>query len=182
MLIPPCAPCLSLHVRRAYPSMCAVLIPPCAPCLSLHVRRAYPSMCAVLIPPCAPHFDAIPESVLSCKVPQSKDCDAFPMKMWHGPRIAARLAKSDAIPYSVIAAQIQRQTIKVRHLSYQNTAHKLYKLVKFFLTHTIYTCTVRICMYCFLFVAPYPWYIYTHTPYPWYIHTHFSSSSSHSCP
>ena len=34
--------------------------------------------CAMLIPLCAPHFHAIPESVPSCKAPQSKDCGAFP--------------------------------------------------------------------------------------------------------
>ena len=35
-------------------------------------------LCAALIPLCAPHFDAIPESALSCKAPQFLDCGAFP--------------------------------------------------------------------------------------------------------
>ena len=49
----------------------------------------------------------------------------------------ARFPKSTAILYSTLAAQIQRKTIKVRRVSYQNTAHKLYKLVAFFLTRTV---------------------------------------------
>ena len=35
-------------------------------------------MCASFLP----HFYAIPESALSCKVPQSLDYGAFSMKMW----------------------------------------------------------------------------------------------------
>ena len=49
----------------------------------------------------------------------------------------ARLAKSAAISYSALAAQIQRQTINVQQVSYQNAAHKFNKLVVFFLTHIV---------------------------------------------
>ena len=44
------------------------------------VRRA---PCAALSLLCAPYFDAILESVPSCKAPQFLDCGAFPVKMWH---------------------------------------------------------------------------------------------------
>ena len=59
-------------------------------------------------------------------------------------KIAARLAKSAAIPYSALAAQIQRQTIKVWHISYQNAVHQFDKLVSFFLTHTVYSIIIII--------------------------------------
>ena len=40
-------------------------------------------------------------------------------------------------PYSALAVQNQRQTIKVWHISYQNAVHIFYKLVALFLTCTI---------------------------------------------
>ena len=76
--------------------------------------------CDVLIPPCAPHSDAIPQSAPSCKGRFSRENAA------HLAKVAECLAKSAAIPYSVLPAQIRRKTVKVRYFSYQNAAHKFF--------------------------------------------------------
>ena len=73
----------------------------------------------MLIPLCVTQFDAIPEG-------KALEYGAFS-------RIAACLAKSAAAPYSALAAPI-----KVPHVSYQNAAHKFYKLIALFLTRTVY--------------------------------------------
>ena len=100
------------------------------------VYRAYPSVCV-----------ALPGSVPSCKVPQPKDCGAFPVKMQRilpnyklrrvSPNCGA-FGKSAAIPYSTLAAQIQRQNIKVWHISYQNVVHKSIKNCILFDMYCIY--------------------------------------------
>ena len=92
----------------------------------------------------------------------SKDCSGFPMKTWRFSKdcsgfpmktrrfspnygalakITARLAKSTA---NTLPAQIQRQTIKVRRVSYQNAVQSILISVAFFLTYTVFPRTLHI--------------------------------------
>ena len=41
---------------------------------------------------------------------------------------------------NILPAQIQRQPVKVRCISYQKTAHKFFISVTFFLTYTVHVC------------------------------------------
>ena len=73
--------------------------------------------------------------VPSCKTPQSLDCGAFPVKMRH---VGKNRGVWQKVPCrNTLPAQIQRQTIKVRRISYQKVAHKFVISVAFFLTYTV---------------------------------------------
>ena len=73
---------------------------------------------------------AIPENMLSCKVPQSLDCNTFRQNV-------ARFTKSATIPYFALAAQIQAQTIKVWHIVLSHCGSQTLQIVAFFLyAHT----------------------------------------------
>ena len=72
---------------------------------------------------------AIPGSASSCKAPQSLFAELRHVVA----KVAARLAKRrDTLP-----AQIQRQTIKVWHVSDQKAVYKFLISVVFFLTYTV---------------------------------------------
>ena len=100
-------------------------------CRSNTDQRGVP--CTVLIPLCALHFYAIPESALSCKATQSLDCGTFPMKTLCISPIRGMFGKKHR---NTLPAQIQRQTIKVWHVSYQNAAQSILISVALFLTYT----------------------------------------------
>ena len=48
------------------------------------------------------------------------------------------LAKNAAIPYPALSAQIQRQTIKVRHMFLSKSGAQILQIVAFFLLYTVY--------------------------------------------
>ena len=85
------------------------------------VRHAYPSVCA------APN--AIPEGVPSCKAPWRFSCE----NTYISPNRGAFGKKLCNTP----PAQIQRQTIKVWHVSYQNVSQSILICVALFLTYTL---------------------------------------------
>ena len=98
-------------------------------------------MCAAFLPPCVLHLYGC--TTVRCLV---KRCNPrivmpFAVKMQHVRRIATRLAK---IAVSLakctairIPAQIQRQTIKVRHVFLSKSGAQILQIVAFFLTYTI---------------------------------------------
>ena len=86
----------------------------------------------------APHFDAIPESAPSCKAPQSLDCGTFPVKMQRVlPNCGAFGKKCCNTAFHTCRTNPEANH-KVWCVSYQSTLNQFYKLVAFFLTHTVY--------------------------------------------
>ena len=76
------------------------------------------AMCGIFLPPCAPHFDgrAAVHYFVKRRNPWTASLFVEMPKCGMFGKIAAGLAKSAAIPYPALPAQIQRQTIKVWHI------------------------------------------------------------------
>ena len=89
--------------------------------------RKHGAMCAAFLPLCAPHFDGCVAvcRLVKCRNPSIAALSA--VKMWRIRRIAACLAKSAAIPYPALPAQIQRQTIKVWHVFLSKSGAQIFK-------------------------------------------------------
>ena len=94
------------------------------------VHRAYP--------PCAPHFHVILESAPSCKAPQSRRFSRENAAHFaESRRVGKNRGTFGKKRRSTLPAQIQRKTIKVRRISYQNAAQSILIRVAFFLTYTV---------------------------------------------